>query len=438
MKTGLLISFITEFIAARKQQKLEAFDKEAAKQVASLTKTAEEVRQERLALEQRYVPSAWLTDAAARAGQFRLVTHGAKFTHSDTRGSSFYSENPQGDGYLGSASLADLTLDAVGNAAALDVAKFLQTEVEGDSLLACLQRNDDKALRAFAENEQQLKGWIEGFSRALAPGAPASHKLAKQIYFPVGESYHLLSPLFATSFAHQLHQKLITQRFGDSVKAARLARKEGKWHAEPVISYPNMAEMHFGGTKPQNISYLNSVRGGRIWLLSAQPPVWKTPEKPPTSMRSIFVSYSAFNRNALSVIRRLIRLIGRSETYNSRLIRDALKQYVNEIIDILMAEAAGLQRKEWQGWTLNCPNLVAHQQLWLDPWRSLTDDAFSEERAKGDWQMKIAEDFARWFNRRLGRYIRDLGETERREWQTWPYLHMHLREMEHIIREGMK
>lgn len=438
MSDEAMKNFITEFIAARRQQKLEAFDKEAAKQLASDAKKHEEIAQQRLVLQQRYQPQAWLTDAAARAGQIKLVTHAAKFTHGDSRSSSLYSETQHHDGFCGSASLADLTLDAVGNAAALDVAKFLQTEVGGDSLLACLQRNDDKALRAFAENEQQLKEWIEGFSQALAPGVPASHKLAKQIYFPVGESYHLLSPLFATSFAHQLHQKLIAQRFGDSVKAAWQARKEGKWHAEPVISYPDMAEMHFGGTKPQNISYLKSVRGGRIWLLSAQPPVWEKPEKPPVNMRSIFASRSAFNRNVSSVVNRITQLIERSKTYNNVHIRDARDEYIDEIIDRLMVLAGGLQSEEWQGWTINCPNLVAHQQLWLDPWRAQIDEQFRQEREKGDWQKSVAEDFARWFNMRLSAHIRDLGETERREWQTRPRLQMYLREMEHIIREGMK
>jgi CRISPR-associated protein Csy1 len=48
--------------------------------------------------------------------------------------------------------------------------------------------------------------------------------LAKQGYFPVGENYHLLSPLFATSLVHAMHQKMIAFRFGDDVKAIWKAR----------------------------------------------------------------------------------------------------------------------------------------------------------------------------------------------------------------------
>ena len=63
MKEGTLFSFITAFIAERRQTKLEAFDKEAAKRsdIDSATLAAE--RQE---LELRYEPKAWLTDAAKR------------------------------------------------------------------------------------------------------------------------------------------------------------------------------------------------------------------------------------------------------------------------------------------------------------------------------------------------------------------------------------
>ncbi|VFS89950.1 CRISPR type I-F/YPEST-associated protein Csy1 [Raoultella planticola] len=68
---------------------------------------------------------------------------------------------------------------------------------------------------------------------------------------------------------------MVALRFGDDVKAIWKARRENTWHPRPLVLFPYSAEMHFGGTKPQNISWLNSVRGGRVWLLSAQPPQWE-------------------------------------------------------------------------------------------------------------------------------------------------------------------
>ncbi|HGN8721901.1 type I-F CRISPR-associated protein Csy1 [uncultured Enterobacter sp.] len=436
MKEGDLFSFLSTYIAGRRQTKLEAFDKEAAKRSDTDSAT---LAAERRDLELRYEPKAWLTDAAKRAGQINLVTHAAKFTHGDSKSSSIYSEAVALEGYLSTAALSGLEPDAVGNAAALDVAKLLQTRVEGgDSLLASLKRGDRAALAAFTDDANQLDEWIVGFSRALTPGEPASHKLAKQGYFPVGENYHLLSPLYATSLVHAMHQKMIAFRFGDDVKAIWKARREKTWHPTPLTLFPHSAEIHFGGTKPQNISYLNSVRGGRIWLLSCQPPQWKKADKPPTTLRSIFTSGGQFDRRANSTVQLLVSLLARTGDYTNVRIREARDEYIDALIDLLFVVASELQRDTWQNWTLSCERLVTHQQLWLDPWRTKTDEAFRLERDKDDWQVSVATDFALWLNARLSKVLKDLGYVEQREWQTRERLRSNLREMEKIIREALK
>ncbi|MBE4943099.1 MULTISPECIES: type I-F CRISPR-associated protein Csy1 [unclassified Enterobacter cloacae complex] len=436
MKEGTLFSFITAFIAGRRQTKLEAFDKEAAKRSDTDSAT---LAAERRDIELRYEPKAWLTDAAKRAGQINLVTHAAKFTHGDSKSSSIYSEAVALEGYLSTAALSGLEPDAVGNAAALDVAKLLQTRVEGgDSLLASLKRGDRAALAAFTDDANQLDEWIAGFSRALTPGKPASHKLAKQGYFPVGENYHLLSPLFATSLVHAMHQKMIAFRFGDDVKAIWKARREKTWHPTPLTLFPHSAEIHFGGTKPQNISYLNSVRGGRSWLLSCQPPQWKRADKPPTTLRSIFTLGGQFDRRANSTVQLLVSLLARTGDYTNVRIREARDEYIDALIDLLFVVASELQRDTWQNWTLSCERLVTHQQLWLDPWRTKTDEAFRLERDKDDWQVSVATDFALWLNARLSKALKDFGYVEQREWQTRERLRNNLREMEKIIREALK
>ena len=436
MSVEALSDFISEYIAGRRQTKLEAFDKEAAKRSEAESTTIAVDRRE---LERRYEPKAWLTDAAKRAGQINLVTHAAKFTHGDSKSSSIYSEAVAKEGYLSSTALSGLEPDAVGNAAALDVAKLLQARVDnGDSMLASLKRGDHSALAAFTDDTNQLNEWVTGFSRALTPGEPVSHKLAKQGYFPVGGSYHLLSPLFATSLAHAMHQKMVALRFGDDVKAIWKARREKTWHPTPLTLLPDSAEMHFGGTKPQNISYLNSVRGGRIWLLSCQPPQWKRSEKPPTHLRSIFTSGSQFDRRARSTIQLLVSLLTRTGNYTNFRIREARDGYINTLIDLLFDVASELQCESWQGWTLNSPGLKPHQKLWLDPWRTKTDEAFRVEREKEDWQDAVAKDFALWLNARLNKSLKDLGAVEKREWETRERLRTNLREMEKIIQEVLK
>lgn len=85
MSVEALSAFIDEYIAGRRQTKLEAFEKKAAKRSEADSATLAAERRE---LELRYEPKTWLTDAAKRAGQINLVTHAAKFTHGDSKSSS--------------------------------------------------------------------------------------------------------------------------------------------------------------------------------------------------------------------------------------------------------------------------------------------------------------------------------------------------------------
>lgn len=430
-----LVDFITDYIASRRQPKIDAFEKEAAKRLEQ-GDDASAIAQERQELEARYLPRNWLTDAAKRAGQIKLVTHGAKFSHGDSKASSFYLDTSANESYLNTASLAKVATDAIGNAAALDVAKLLQTDVNGDSLLASLKRDDYQALSTFAEDEAQLAQWIAGFRQAWTLAQPVSHKLAKQIYFPVDDGYHLLCPLFSSSLAQAMHEKLIAVRFSEESKAIRDARKAGKWHSQPDIRFPNLAEMHFGGTKPQNISLLNSVRGGRIWLLPSMPPTWTTQERAPQNMRSIFALRGDFNRSASGTIARMTYLL--KVDINNVHIRTARAKYIDELIDLLFMQASSFQQEKWQGWSAQSPELPRHQQLWLDPWRSLSDEAFKLEREKNDWQRIVADDFARWLNYRLKKASFDVGAVEQREWRSQSLFTQRMREMEAVLQEALK
>jgi CRISPR-associated protein Csy1 len=435
MSHKALTEFIVSYIAGRRQTKLDAFDKEAEKRLKGADATLQsEILHERRVLEQRYETRAWLTDAARRAGQINLVTHAAKFTHGDAKNSSFFSEATVSEGYLSTSSLSKPAVDAVGNAAALDVAKLLQSEVEGDALLACLQRQDHAPFVPLAENDRQLNDWIAGFSEALKSKELASHKLAKQIYFPVADGYHLLNPLFSSSLAHALHQRLVALRFSDESKAAWKARKESQWYPQPLIIFPKTAAMNFGGTKPQNISALNSTRGGRTWLLSSMPPTWKTQHNPPCA-RKTFFGPGPFESATRDIRRRLISLLISTGDTKNLAIRRACDRLVDEIIDVLFSQAAEIQRPEWSCWTQNdeC-QLKPLQQLWLDPWRAQSDEAFRLERENDDWQAALAEDFALWLNGHLRRGELNVGKAELREWQSKPLFRRRLREMEQAIR----
>lgn len=434
-----LTEFIISYIAERRQAKLDSFDKNTVKRLSAVTEDERpelevKISQDRYELERRYETRAWLTDAAKRADQISLVTHPAKYTHGYSKSSSILSQTITKEGYLSSSTLNDPAMDIDGNSAVLDVGSLLQAKIGGDSLLSCLQRGDHLALKELSENDEQLALWIQGFSRALTTTRPMSHKLAKQVYVPVGDSYHLLNPLFSSSLAQALHQRMVALRFSEESKIIWKARHDKKWHADPLVIFPQTAVMNFGGTKPQNISALNSSRGGRVWLLSSASPQWETQDKPPVALKTLF-GQGPYERATRMLRRRLIQLLVSAGENNNYAIRQQRDRYIDELIDPLFNIAADIQCREWAGWTADekC-QLKPHQQLWLDPWRAKYDEAFFNEREKGDWQDAVTDDFALWLNSHLRRAELKVGEAERREWQTQPLFKRRLREMEQAIR----
>ncbi|QBJ11436.1 type I-F CRISPR-associated protein Csy1 [Rahnella aquatilis] len=425
METQGLSQFITGYIHDRYQLKLETFNKAADKQLSAASAEEksgleQQLFEQRRELEKKYEVRTWLTDAAARAGQISLVTHAVKYFHGDAKGSSVYSTvKSDENAYLSTATLPSPAVDAVGNSATLDVAKLLQTEYEGDSLLASLKRGDFSALAALAENEMQTEQWVSGFMQALSDKTLSTHQLAKQLYFPVSEAgdYHLLSPLYSSSLAQALYQRISHARYSEASVAARKARREGHWHSEAVQYFPDLAVQNMGGTKPQNISYLNSSRGGKNHLLRCAPPQWQQSLKPPVSHKTFLTAVSPKITRVVSDLRRYLHTV--YERDNTMEIRQQRAEYVDELIGMIFSYAAEIQSlTDLQGWSQqeDCILKAAHQ-LWLDPLRQRTDPDFKLRREGGEWISEIAADFAHWLNTRLNKDEKlNTGAVEFREW----------------------
>ena len=423
-----LAAVIADYIDQRRLQKLEPIEKALEKALKGVdddlkkkaqikTEFSPQIQQ----INQQFDVRHWLDDAAKRAKQISLVTHALKFTHGDARGSSVLSLEYMADAdYLVTASLANLAIDAVGNAAALDVAKLLQLEFDGKSLAQALTDGDFGALAVFCQDQAQLAEWVEGFKLALADKALSSHTLAKQLYFPTADGqYHLLSPVFASSLAHQFNGKITAVRYGDEPKAIREARKAGKYHDKPDIRFLDTAIQSFGGSKPQNISQLNSQRGGKTNLLNCSPPSWQSTLKPPLNEQSIFNSRE-FNRRVWRDLQELQRYLlsvkGRDSTLE---IRSNIAAYVNDLIDGLLNYAAEVQGlSEHAGWSLQNCKLKLAEQLWLDTW--CEDLQFQQKRVSNNWQQDICLAFADWLNHRLNHALKNdgllFGAVQHRHW----------------------
>ena len=114
---------------------------------------------------------------ARRVSQIQAVTHSLKPIHPDARGTNLYVEPgslPVLD-ELGSHALGQsFASDVVGNAAALDVYKFLKIEVGGISLLAALLAEDEAAMQALHDDPEQAKAWRDALVGLMQPRAGGS------------------------------------------------------------------------------------------------------------------------------------------------------------------------------------------------------------------------------------------------------------------------
>ncbi|MES2205164.1 MAG: type I-F CRISPR-associated protein Csy1 [Pseudomonadota bacterium] len=417
---------VRQYIQDRAEARLKKFDKEAEAlrekvqhDSVELDKLNADLLQKRIEEERRFKPSVWLTDAAMRAKQISLVTHALKFTHTDAKGSSIYAQ-PEANRenskqlYLCTSSLTHVLIDVVGNAAALDVASLLQLEEEGVSLIDRIVQNDNTALAPFSENPEQLNEWLEGFKAALDSKELASHRLAKQLYFPVStDQYHLLSPLYASSLSHRLYRRIADTRYTEESKAARKARREEKYSAYEAVDYLATAIQTFGGTKPQNVSQLNSSRSGKSFLLSCRPPVWNKQVEPPQSSRAFWRGYE---RRVWKIVKELraflVSILDKTSTKPRRAIR---AEGVDELIFNLMAYAGEIRNtfSIRAGWSL-ATQLTEAERLWLDPRHH--DAEFQLLREKKDWHNEIADTFAGWLNHKLREAGLEVKDTEHDEW----------------------
>ncbi len=383
----------------------------------------------------KYDYHTWIADAAKRISQIQAVTHVLKATHPDARGTSLHinpttlSTHQEVGSHLLGGKFAD---DIVGNAAALDVYKFLKLEVEGKRLLDWLQQDDADLLAALHPDPATNQEWATAFKALIrAADTLVSHPLAKQVYWCVteepnnNEGFHLLQPLFASSFAHAVHQDINDARFGEESKAARQSRFKEVSHPSGYGDYRNLVVRKLGGTKPQNISQLNSERGGVNYLLSSLPPSWE--QDRPRNFLFIDSALECFRRyeDVDSLLKALTGLLKSDleATMETRSKREAIEQRLGES---LAAFGLAAQQLFEPGWTRNpdC-RLPLCEKIWLDPDRSELpnrldheedDAAFQQANEWQDWPGEIATRFGNWLNAILKGEGLPVGDAEHKNW----------------------
>jgi CRISPR-associated protein Csy1 len=418
-----LRGLIADFLKKRLEDKLEKSPDDDSK---------------RAELHQQFVPAIWLEDAARRVKQIQAVTHSLKPIHPDAKGSSLYSP-PQAQPALqvvGSHCLGeDFASDVVGNAAALDVYKLLKLEHQGRSLLALAAAHDGDLVAALSDDVAQAEGWIDAFSGLTEPrGRVASHTLAKQLYWLIGNdphddgSFHLLAPLYASSLAHRVYQALQDDRFSDEATAARTAKKENEFSERPVREYPQLAIQKLGGTKPQNISQLNSERRGDNLLFASLPPIWRSSGlKPLLGTDSMFRRYGG-RVEVKKMVKALLAFL-KSDPTGNRETRECRAEWVDGLIDEFLQFSAELQSLP-PGWSQSpeC-HLSNSEKHWLDPEGVEQELASDGLPLSADTTERVSVLFANWLNAQL-RDPLPMGDPEYLEWRNRIYEQIKAQERE--------
>lgn len=402
------------------------------------------------ALAARYDYDTWLADAARRVSQIHAATHVLKATHPDAKGSSLYipPSNLPSQPEVASHVLGEtFSEDIVGNAAALDVYKFLKIEHDGKRLLDWLQNEDPDLRAALAIDPDVATAHMTAFRSLIRKSeAFASHSNAKQVYWCVGQNptdnshYHLLQPMFPSSLLHAVHQKIQYGRFDPSMVEARKARRENRPAGRIIPEHRQLATRKLGGTKPQNISQLNSDRGGVNYLLASLPPSWNQDHP-----RRFLHIDSAIPRiiHFDDVKKQLDVLLSHLQSYEQRRHpeQQKRKRLEQRLGATLAAFGAATSLLFEPGWTRQpeC-KLPLAEKLWLDPGRAVLpvrqeedaradDEAFLLEFGKQDWPDEIASRFAEWLNQWLRERGMPMGDVELRHWArqaiiastSWPH-----------------
>ncbi|EOX3412759.1 type I-F CRISPR-associated protein Csy1 [Vibrio cholerae] len=377
---------IAAFFAERKEAWL--------KKNISAAMSDTEVLEKQQECEQNFLLDNWLPDAAQRAGQISVASHPCTFSHPSARKnkngyvSSIIAKNkPRVDGFLRSGNVS-VEPDALGNAAALDVYKFLSLEMSDQRpLLVHIEQESELARKLLDIPSCEYQALRDGFLKMVDnEQASVSSSKIKQVYFPIADGeYHLLSLLTHSGHLFELRKRLDALRFGDSVKEARECKKTNHFHPAGYQEIFGLTTIGFGGTKPQNISVLNNQNAGKAHLLASIPP-----ELTPRDIRlpkTDFFKESFTAWQAKEVLEALHRLF--QTDYNNINLRDGRDYRIQQYVDLVIEKMwqVRLFLEEYSGELSSA--LPLEQKIWLYP-------EFAEQRHQEDeWLDKIVRHIAR-------------------------------------------
>ena len=344
----------------------------------------------------------WLPDAAKRVTQLSMVSHPSKFSHPSAKTSSVIAQAKQiNDGYLRSGNVS-YPLDVFGNAAAMDVFKFLSLPLtEKLTVLDGFERQEESLKTLLVGADLDFETLSTEFLKIKATDTSVkTDHLVKQVYFPIEQAeYHLLSVLTPSGLITRLKQSIDTIRFSEETKQAKELRRKNEHHEIGYADIFDLTITAYGGTQPQNVSVLNSQNAGRAYLLSSCPPMLE--KRAIRLPKTDFFAQCLYRKNYQESFIQLHKFM--QLDLNNDDIRTAIRNIIQFVIDQILVLASKTREYSAEGWSNQdyYASLPKLQRIWLDK-------IYQTEREEDhDWRDELSREIARWILRSYEKVISD-------------------------------
>lgn len=341
---------------------------------------------------------AWLQENLGRSfGQrMRPATHVGKYSHPDVGSQSSLQAkvSPVPGGYLCSGNFDTRLQDYVGSAAFLPYAKTLESTLEDGRTVREHLLDGTAVLKEHSQvSAETLEAWREAYleQEQESKRSILTDRRMKQVYYPLGNGqYRLMTLIPCSVLVWELKNRIASREFEtvmvDGKEKTRRAGFIPKW------------QRNYGGTRPQNIGFLNSQNGGRTRALVSLPPVvrqdLRLPKKDFFELIKIFRPRRPESAGS--------SLWQRFEALYDTLARDpntawARKKKLGILRAIIeqgvISPAENIRENASPGWTREEAHaaLPEAQKIWLDPYRR---HELQESSPLTAWNEKVAEQIA--------------------------------------------
>lgn len=350
-------------------------------------------------------PADWFDAMVMHMNECHLASHIGKFTNPDIK-TTVCSHSKKMAGYVTTGG-STCSLDILIPAQYLGSASLLLSPVTPDKnvLEAVITRDKEleKELELLSLPIEKLQKKVQEMLEDSQKEPEATDTHLRQVYFPIAEGkYHLLSVMPSSSLALEMYQRIRAIN-GHKIDCCN---KKSENYGKPCEEVTGLTMIGFGGSKPLNISALNSRCGGKTYLLSSLPP--SLPARKIRLPKSDFFRESIWYKQQSSALYRLHAYM--KQDRNTIEIRQAIHDLVDEMISAVLFAAYQI-RAEKIGWNEEeaYSQLPTAQKIWLD-------DAYAEERKETSWADDISSSFARWvirsYEKLLGEDAIKLGDAE--------------------------